>query len=72
MTHRSKHLAPYVILCGIILFLGGLSYMQYNRIIYLEKCLCENNNWLSMFELKQIENEINRLDAETKSVLKRD
>lgn len=71
MSYRSNHLACYSFLIGIVLVLGSFNWMYQNRIMYLERCLCENNNWLSAFELKQIENEINRLDTETKSVLKK-
>lgn len=70
MVNRSKHLTLYSILFGIIIFLIGTNIMSYNRIQYLEKCLCENTMWLSAFEFQQIQNEIQRLEKETKSVLK--
>lgn len=71
MQYRSKHLTSYCFLIGVIVFLVGFNFVAYNRILYLEKCLCQNNSWLTASEFYQMEKEIDRLDKETKSVLKK-
>jgi hypothetical protein len=72
MTSRSPYLSIVTFLLGGLMLSVGFNIIQHEQIQKLQNSLCQTNKWVTDFELKQLENEIKRLDQETKSVLKRD
>lgn len=71
MLNRSKYLPLCVMFVGLFLFSTLFNVLLYSRVSYLEKCLCQSNFWLNDFEFREVQNEIERLDKEAISVLKK-